>query len=146
MPIGTRSDATKVMLGASLCPASECSIESVAGDIAAGLAVRRNTTTGAYQVAASGAGPIVGVSMGRSLGGAGTFSLCKSASKVLLQIASVEPDVGAQVIISDTTSAAAASSNTATAAIYEKILVGGGVSEVDGSAVNVAIINLTSGF
>lgn len=148
MPIGTRHDATKVLLGAALCPADQMVTESVPGNIAAGLAVRINTSTGAYQVAASGAGPIVGVSMGRSLGKSGCFTLCYSAPKVLLQIADHNPTVGTQVNVSDTTGIAAASGGgaTATAAVYEAIFDGGGVSEIDGSTVNVAVINLTSGF
>jgi hypothetical protein len=148
MPIGTRSDATKVMMGASLCPADECSVESVPGAINAGLAVRRNSSTGAYQVSSSSAGPIVGLSMGRSLGKSGCFSLCYNAPKAVLRIGAYVPTVGAQVHIDNTTGQGVASGGgaTATAAIYEKVLVGGGVDEITGDAVNVAIINLTAGF
>jgi hypothetical protein len=132
-------------MGASLSPASECSVESLPGSLAAGLAFRKNTTTGALQVAAAGAGPVLGISMGRSLGKNGQFSGCYAAPKVALQLTgSYTPSVGAQVTVSDTTGKGA-SSGTAINAVYEKILVGGGVSEVDGSAVDVAIINMIGG-
>lgn len=149
MPIGTRNDPTKVMMGASLVGASYESVESLDGNIAAGLCFRKNTSTGAYQVAASGAGPILGLSRGRSLGGAGTFSGMYQSPKGVLQLTgSFTPSVGAQVHINNTTGKGDASggSATATAAIYEKVLLGGGVSEIDGSAIDVAIINFTSGF
>lgn len=147
MPIGTRHNANKVQMGASLVPASQCAVESVPGNIEAGLFVRRNTSTGAYQVAASGAGPIVGVSMGRGLGRAGTFALCYSSPKVLIQIGEHVPTVGTQVHVDNTSGKGAASggSATATAGIYRKVLVGGGVDEITGAAVNVAIVDLTSG-
>lgn len=144
MPIGTRSDATKVMMGASLCPADQEVSESVPGSIAAGYAVRRNSSTGAYQVAASGAGPIVGVSKGPTPGRTGYFTVLYSAPKALLRIASVTPTIGAAVRVDDSTGTAAASSNTLTAAIYEKVITG--ISETDGSSINCAIINMTSGF
>jgi hypothetical protein len=85
--------------------------------------------------------------MGRSLGNAGTFSLCYSSPKVLFRLASIEPAVGSKVFVNDTSGAANAngSGGTATAGIYEKILVGGGIDEITGEAVNVAIVNLTSG-
>lgn len=148
MPISTRHDPTKVMLGASLCPAHEEAVESVPGNIAAGLVVRQNTSTGAYQVTNVTGGPILGVSRGRSLGGAGTFSLVRRASSAVIQIGAHEPVVGTQVHVDNTTGVAAASggSATATAAVYKKILIGGGVNEATGEAVNVAIIDLTSGF
>lgn len=149
MPIGTRNDPTKVMMGASLVPVTEEAVISVPGSIAAGYCVRRNTTTGAYQVAASGAGPIVGLSRGRSLGGAGTFSLMYNSPRGVLRLGSGHtPVVGTQVHIDDTTgtSKASGAGATATAAVYEKILAGGGVDEVTGEAVNVAIINFVSGF
>lgn len=150
MPIGTRHDATKVLLGAALCPAHQMTVESVPGSIAAGFGVRRNTTTGAYQVAASGAGPLLGVSLGPSLGNSGCFSLCYKAPKVVLRLAAIEPAVGSQVFINDTTGAANAnaSGGVATAAVYEKVLFagsGGGVDESTGAAVKVAIINMTEG-
>lgn len=146
MPFGTRHDATKVLLGAALCPASQMAVESVPGDIAAGLAVRKNTTTGAYQVAASGAGPILGVSMGRSLGKNGYFSLCYSAPKILVQLGSAHtPTVGAQVHIDDTNGKTKASGGgaTATAGVYEKLVTG--IDEVAGGTVACAIVNMTSG-
>lgn len=146
MPIGTRHDDTKVLLGASLCPATEESVESVPGNIAAGLAVRQNTSTGAYQVAASGAGPIVGLSRGLSLGKAGTFALVRKATKAVIQLGSAHtPTVGTQVHVDESNGKTKASGSgaTATAAIYEKLITG--VTD-EGSTVACAIIDLTNGF
>lgn len=146
MPIGTRHDDSKVLLGASMVPATECSVQSVPGSIVAGLAVRQNTSTGAYQAAASGGGPILGISMGRSLGNNGCFSLCRASTLVLLQLGSAHtPTIGTQVNIDDTNgkSKAAGAGATAINAVYKKLVTG--ISEVDGSSINCAIIEMVGG-
>jgi hypothetical protein len=147
MPIGTRHDDTKVLMGASLSTASECSVESLPGTIAAGLAFRKNTTTGAYQASASGAGPILGISMGRSLGNNGQFSGCYAAPKIVVQLGSGHtPVVGAQVNIDDSNGKTKASGGGATAinAVYEKLITG--ISELDGTTeIDCVIINMIGG-
>lgn len=144
--IGTRHDADKVMLGASLVPAIHAAVESVPGSIKAGYAVRKNTTTGAYQVASSGAGPILGISMGKSPGNAGTFGLCHSSPKVALRIKSgFTPTVGTQVNIDNTTGEAAASGGGATAISAVYLSLKDGIDEETGESVDVAIVDLTNG-
>lgn len=146
MPIGTRHDATKVLLGASMVPEDQCSVESLPGNIEAGLAFRKNTSTGAYQVSASGGGPILGISMGRSLGNNGCFSGCYASPKILLQLGSGHtPTIGTQVYIDDSNgkSKAAGSGATAINAVYEKLV--NGISEVTGETIPCAIISMPAG-
>lgn len=143
--VGTRHDDTKVLLGAALCTTESIEAESVPGSIEAGLAVRRNTSTGAYQVAASGAGPILGVSMGPSLSQNGCFTLVYRAPKVAVQLGSGhEPAVGSAVSFDDSNgkTKAAGSGATNTSAIFEDFKTG--ISE-SGQSVSVAIINMASG-
>lgn len=78
-------DATKVLLGSTR--SSDKDVTCYTADPAvflAGKAVRQNTSTGAIQVAASGAGPALGVSLGASLDDTAKISVVRTGNEVPL--------------------------------------------------------------
>lgn len=107
-------DPNKVLMGVPM--KSFRVSESVAGNAAAGTAVRLKSDGSAGVALADG--ELNGVSLGSKLCGPGFISIALSGNEVpLLLTASFEPVIGDQVIISDTTGLAAAT-GTAVNAIY----------------------------
>lgn len=138
-------DASKVVLGAT--KSTFRVVTNIPGATrAAGLLVRRKND-GTSSLAKTD-GEAVGISVGRNLSGLTNQTyVCRAGLGVPVQLASgFTPVIGAQVHMSDTTGQAgtAGTGYTGINAVYASGKLTG-ISEVDGSAVDVALIDMVGG-
>lgn len=136
-------DPTKVLLGN--VPSSVKEIDNRKGVIDAGLIVRLKSDDTISLLKADGSA--LGISVGRDMSGIGHTAIARKGLRIPIQLtASFVPVVGAQVNISDTTGKAgtAGAGLTAVNASYASGVLTG-ISEIDGSSIEVALIDMPGG-
>lgn len=135
-------NASKVVLGGTQ---STFKIGTpIAGEIEAGLIVRKKSDGSGSILAADGAP--VGISLGKNLGGAKATTVCRAGIDVPVQLTTgFTPVKGAQVHISDTTGKAVEAGAGATGmnAYYESAVLTG-IKE-DNTETPVALISFVGG-
>ncbi len=130
-------DPTKVLLGTT--GSSDKEVSSHIGVIAAGLFTTLDEDDALSIVLADG--NLLGVSLGSDLSNAGFSAICRSGSRVPVQV-DFSPTIGAQVTAHATTGKATAAGTGVNATYVSEVLTG--IKE-DGTEVNVAYIDFVGG-
>jgi len=134
-------DASKVVMGST--KSSFRVVDNRKGDIDAGFVVRLKTDGDIDKAS----GSILGISLGKDLGGAGHTNICRAGLEVPVIVKSGQtPVLGAQVAIHDSTADAGTVGETdftAVNAVYSKVGLTG-IAE-DGSSVDVALVDMQGG-
>lgn len=135
-------DATKVLMGNINSNIKE--VSNHVGAYAAGIAVRLKDDNTLSITKAHG--ELLGVSLGKDLSDTNRIAIVRKGIRVPIQLkAEFDPTIGAVVEIDDATSLATGDgTKTAVNAVYASGRLTG-ISEVDGSAVGVALVDFPGG-